>query len=158
MWKQLTVPSFKKGPISHKYQEGEFFMKYGWFSGLTLMIFVFVAQTFAQEKELLFTPAELTSMLSLFNQTQIKGSDVEVIAPLGAKLRFGYDTTQRDSTRKIISLKLSQTETQICLNVLNNSTVEARFADLILGMKKKLNALASPVEVPTIKSTFSGKK
>jgi hypothetical protein len=133
-------------------------MNQKWLFPLIPMLFVFIAPAIAQEREIQFTPAELTSMLSLFNQTQIKGSDVEVVAPLGAKLRVGYETVQRDSAKKLISLKLSQTDAQILSSVLNNSTVEARFADLILGMKQKLNMSATPTEVPANRSTLVGKK
>jgi hypothetical protein len=127
------------------------------FSILLLFVLVLAGSLLAQEKEVLFTPAEMTSMLTLFNQAPIKGSDVEVIAPLSIKLRNSYEIMQRDSSRHNISMKLSPQDVQICLTVLNNSTIEARFAELVLMMKQKLNALLTP-EATVVKPPAGSKK
>ena len=92
-----------------------------------------------------FSPAEMESMLFLYNQTPVKGVDVEVVAPVGAKLRAGLRQarTQQDSTKAII-LPLLPTEVQVCLGIINASTFEAKYAELVLGMKRKLEALIPP--------------
>ena len=97
------------------------------------------------EKELKFTPAEVESMLFLYNQTSVKGADVEVVAPVGEKLRNGLIQARalKDTTQKVV-LKVTAAETQICLQIIQNSTFEAKYAELVLGMKKKLVKLLPP--------------
>ncbi len=98
-----------------------------------------------QEKKLDFTAAEAESMMFLFNQTQIKGSDVEVLAPLAKKLKAALEKAQATEDKtEIIPLELSLQELQICLNVINNATFEARFAELVLSMKNKIKAHLPP--------------
>ncbi len=113
------------------------------------LLMMLSAVVMAQDRELLFAPAEVESMLFLYNQAPIKGSDVEIIAPLGMKLREGLRVAQTQSdSLKPVKLLFSGDDVQICLNILNNSTFEARFAELVLGMKKKLEALLTPMGVP----------
>jgi hypothetical protein len=98
-----------------------------------------------QEKKLDFTAAEAESMMFLFNQTQIKGSDVEVLAPLAKKLKAALEKAQAaEDKSEIIPLELSLQELQICLNVINNATFEARFAELVLSMKNKIKTHLPP--------------
>ncbi len=120
----------------------------GW---VVVILMVLVSVVMAQDRELLFAPAEVESMLFLYNQAPIKGTDVEVVAPLGAKLREGLQIarTQPDSL-KPVKLMVSPNDVQICLSILNNSTFEARFAELVLGMKKKLEALAPAMMAPAV--------
>ena len=98
-----------------------------------------------QTVALQFTPEEAESMLFLYNQTQIKGADVEVIAPLGEKLKAGFQQAkaQQDST-KPIKLELTIPEVQVCLGIIQQSTFEAKYASLVYGMKQKLIALLPP--------------
>ncbi len=98
-----------------------------------------------QEKMLNFNAAEVESMMFLFNKTQIKGSDVEVLAPLSKKLKNALEKAQQieDKTQPV-PLQLSLQELQICLNIINNATFEARFAELVLGMKQKIQELLPP--------------
>ncbi|MFC1568944.1 hypothetical protein ACFL4L_01800 [bacterium] len=92
-----------------------------------------------------FSPSEVESMLFLYNQTSIKGADVEVVAPVGAILRTGLKEARamKDST-KTLELKMSLVEVQVCVNIIQASTFEAKYAELVLGMKKKLVALLPP--------------
>ena len=102
---------------------------------------------FAQQQtlKLEFTPEEMESMLFLYNQTIVKGSDVEIVAPLGVKLRTGLNEarTMKDTT-KILILQLTLAEVQICLYIIQQSTFEAKYASLILGMKRKIEAILPP--------------
>ena len=55
---------------------------------ILIVLFSFgFSQNMTITKNLDFTPEEVESMLFLYNKTMIKGSDVEVVAPLGAKLK-----------------------------------------------------------------------
>jgi hypothetical protein len=96
-----------------------------------------------------FSPNEVESMLFLYNQTPVKGSDVEMVAPVGAKLRDGLKLAraQQDST-KAIPLQLIPVEIQVCLGIINASTFEAKYADLVLGMKRKLESYLQPPVQP----------
>lgn len=118
---------------------------------VTIGFSVVFGQNARDEKDLLFTPAEVESMLFLYNQTSVKGADVEMIAPLGVKLRAGLNEARalQDST-KSIKLKLIPVEVQLCLGIIENSTFEAKYAELVLGMKRKLQALMPPVQPGTL--------
>lgn len=98
-----------------------------------------------QTLKLEFTPAEMESMLFLYNQTTVKGADVEVVAPLGVKLRAGLNEarTMKDTTG-VLTLQLTLAEVQICLYIIQQSTFEAKYASLILNMKRKLEAILPP--------------
>ena len=97
-------------------------------------------------KTLQFSPAEVESMLFLYNQTNVKGADVEFVAPVGDKLRAGLEEARalKDTTQSI-DLQFSATDTQVCLNIINASSFEAKYAGLVLGMKRKLEVLFPPV-------------
>jgi hypothetical protein len=104
----------------------------------------------AQDKivNVALSPAEIESMLFLYNQIPVKGSDVELVAPLGVKLRAGLKQarTQKDSTKAII-LSLLPAEVQVCVGIINGSTFEAKYAELMLGIKQKM-ARVMPAPVP----------
>lgn len=124
---------------------------------LNILLFCGIATISAQEKELYFTPNEVESMLFLYNQAPVKGDQVEMVAPIGGKLRQAaiMARTQKDSTQSVKML-FTPVELQICYNVLSISTFEARYAELVLGMKKKLEKLLPPPEpqampTPTVK-------
>ena len=57
---------------------------------ITMLIFtihlMLIAQTPETQKDIQFTPAEVESMLFLYNQTQVKGAEVELVAPVGSLL------------------------------------------------------------------------
>ena len=114
-----------------------------------VLVFLFCSIGFSQMpqpvKDLKFSPAEVESMLFLFNHTSVKGADVEVVAPVGVKLRAGLVDARalKDTTQKVV-LQVTAAETQICLQIIQNSTFEAKYADLVLGMKKKLVKLLPP--------------
>jgi hypothetical protein len=107
-----------------------------------------------------FSPAEVESMLFLYNQTPVKGADVEIVAPVGAKLRTGLKQarTQQDSSKAIV-LPLLPTEVQVCLGIVNASTFEAKYAELVLGIKHKLESiLPAPQGVQPETETKTSKK
>ena len=118
----------------------------GW---LLFLLVIASGVILAQEKELLFTANEVESMLALYNQAPVKGDQVELVAPVGMKLRQALTVarSQADST-KLIKLLLTSTEVQICYNILTISTFEARYAELVLGMKRKLQKLLPPPMPP----------
>lgn len=100
-------------------------------------------------RDLRFTPAEVESMLFLYNQTSVKGAEVELVAPVGIKLRAGLKEARAlTDTTKTIVLKFNSTDTQICLGIIQNSTFEAKYAELVLGMKRKLEELLPPAPTP----------
>ena len=107
-----------------------------------------LGQKLGIEKSLFFNPNEAESMLFLFNQTTIKGSEVVTYGPLGLKLKAGLkqaralaaDSTKADSV-KIDELNLKPAEVVLCLTIISISQIEAKYAVLVLGMKEKLEAL-----------------
>ena len=102
-------------------------------------------QNASSERELHFTPAEVESMLFLYNHTTVKGAEVGLMAPIGAKLKAGLKKARAlKDTTQTITLKLTPSQIQICLNIINNSTFEAKYAELVLGMKKKIMKLLPP--------------
>ena len=119
------------------------------------LLFVGVFCTFglAQDpqpvRDLHFTPAEVESMLFLYNQTSVKGAEVELVAPVGMKLRAGLrEARTLTDTTKTIVLKFNTTDAQICMGIIQNSTFEAKYAELVLGMKRKLEKLLPPAPPP----------
>ena len=100
---------------------------------------------FGPEKELVFTPAEVESMLFLYNQAPVKGSEAELVAPVGKKLKEGLKEARAlEDTTGTITLKLNLTQLQVCMSIVNNSTFEAKYAELVSGMKRKLRKLLPP--------------
>lgn len=93
------------------------------------------------QKKIKFYPAEIQTLFLFYNGTKIKGSDVELFAPIGLKLREGFKQAQniKDST-STISLNLTLNEIGICFNIIQNSTFEAKYAPLILQLKEKLRS------------------
>jgi hypothetical protein len=120
----------------------------------------FVLSAFAQAPdkavEVGFSPAEVESMLFLYNQTPVKGADVEMVAPVGAKLRAALKNarTMKDTTQAV-QLAMTAAEIQVCLGVIQASTFEAKYAELVYGMKRKLEALIRPAPADDAKG---GKK
>jgi hypothetical protein len=114
-------------------------------------------QTEEKPLSVALSPNEVESMLFLYNQTPVKGADVELVAPVGAKLRAGlkHARTQQDST-KAVTVQLLPVEIQVCLGIIQASTFEAKYAELVLGMKRKFESFlpARPAEapVPDVKS------
>lgn len=108
-------------------------------SSIAIILGVLLLFTSAFCKEIKFNPVETESMLFLFNKTQIKGSQVEIFAPLQAKLKKALEETRsvQDSTG-MVTIEFTQQQLDICIDILNNSNVEAKYLDLILGMKNKL--------------------
>ena len=106
---------------------------------------VVLAQEQESEYALQFNPNEAESMVFLFNQTTVSGGDVEMVGALAAKLRTGMEQGRAlQDTTQVVTLKLTPEEVQFCLGIIANSTFEARYAELVLGMKRKLEALLPP--------------
>ena len=127
---------------------------------ILIVLFSFgFSQNMTITKNLDFTPEEVESMLFLYNKTMIKGSDVEVVAPLGAKLKAALKEARalQDSTGKIV-LRLTLNEIGVCLNIIQTATFEAKFAQLVLVMKKKLMELLPPPPTDNEGATAKGKK
>jgi len=105
-----------------------------------------LAQVRPQEYNLHFNPNETESLLFLYNQTTVSGADVEMVAGLGAKLDAGLKEARAlTDTTKTVTMKLTVAEIQFCLGIIKNSTFEAKYAQLVLGMKRKLEALLPKV-------------
>lgn len=102
-----------------------------------------------------FKPNEAESMLALFNQTMVSGGDVELIAGLGEKLATGFQEAKKlKNPARTIILPLNTQEIRYCLAIIGQSTFQAKYARLILGIKKKLTALLPEPE----KSAVFGKE
>lgn len=114
------------------------------FLGMTVFLFLLsLGVNMAQDKPLQFNRPEMESMMFLFNETTIKGSDIDVLAALSQKLKAGVQESAAFSdTTQTVSLPLTAQEAQVCLNIINNATFQARFVELVLGMKQKLQLLA----------------
>lgn len=130
-------------------------------SAISIAVLSLYGQTAEKPLNVALSPAEVESMLFLYNQTPVKGADVELVAPVGAKLRAGLRQAraQQDSTKDIV-LSLTPTEIQVCLGIIQASTFEAKYAELVLGIKRKLAAFAGPPAVPagTASEEKGGKK
>jgi hypothetical protein len=100
------------------------------------------AVIYGQELEAKFNAAESEMMAVMFNQFSIKGSDVEAVVPLNRKLKEALQKSQGIQNKNdSVPLKLTTAEVSICLTIINNSTFEARFTELVFGMKQKLLSL-----------------
>ena len=109
------------------------------------LIFLSSAWSADNEKKLLFTPIEVESMLYLFNQTQIKGSDVEVIAPLQSKLKNSFEMVKAQSdSSSAVEMDLTTQQMTICYHILKNANFEAKYTELIYGMMNKLKQHIPP--------------
>ena len=61
-------------------------------------------------------------------------------------------------TTKTIDLKLKLIELDLCLNIIKNSTFEAKYAELVLGMKRKIEKLLPASATGDEKTTHIEKK
>ncbi len=96
----------------------------------------------ASAKTLNYSPVEVESMLYLFNRHPIKGTDVEFMAPLQGKLKESLEEARAlGDSSATLSLELSLREIQTCIEILDEAQIEAKYTQLIYGMKQKLNAL-----------------
>ncbi|MBD3377016.1 hypothetical protein GF406_18455 [candidate division KSB1 bacterium] len=97
-----------------------------------------------------FNAAEAESMLFLFNQTMIKGSDVKVLAPLQTKLNDALDRAREvEDPKDPVPLELSQQEAQICVQIISNAEFEAKYSELVLGMMNKIKE-SLPAPTPPV--------
>ena len=108
----------------------------------TFLLLALATTAMGQETDVKFNAAEIESMAAIFNQTSIKGSEVEIIVPLNRKLKEALQKAQTiQNKQEAVPFKLTVQEARICLNIINNATFEARYAELVFGMKKKLQLL-----------------
>jgi|WetSurMetagenome_2_1015567.scaffolds.fasta_scaffold582206_1 hypothetical protein len=99
-----------------------------------------------QEPVIKFNRPEVESLLAMFNETPIKGQDLDVLAPLMTKVKNGAkEASAFTDTSQVVSMKVSPQEAGIFLNIINNATFPARFVDLVLSMKKKIQVVAPPM-------------
>ena len=109
---------------------------------LTFLLLALATTAMSQGTDVKFNVAEIESMAAIFNQTTIKGSEVEIIVPLNRKLKEALHKAQAiQNKQEAVPFKLTVQEASICLNIINNATFEARYAELVFGMKKKLQLL-----------------
>ncbi len=113
-----------------------------WILALCLITLPGVAQETKKENRLYFKPNEAKSMLVLFNETTVSGGDVELIAALGEKLNKAAEEADKlKDPDKTVTLLMDTEEVRYCLAIINRSTFQAKYAGLILGIKKKLEEL-----------------
>lgn len=94
-----------------------------------------------KSNHLQFKANEAESMLALFNQTMVSGGDVALIAELGQKLATGVrEAKKKKNTDETVGLPLNRQEVCYCLAIISQSTFQAKYAGLILGIKTKLTA------------------
>lgn len=118
----------------------------GWLLILWLLVLPCAAET--QMVEVLrFSPNEAESMLCLFNRTPVSGGDVERIAGLGKKLADGFaEAKKQKHAEQTVAIPLNCQEIRYCLAIINQSTFQAKYAGLVLGMKQKLTRLLVPAK------------
>ncbi|MBN1997485.1 hypothetical protein JW935_08040 [candidate division KSB1 bacterium] len=118
------------------------------FCCLVLALFAGTVRGFAAV--LKYDPVETESMLFLFNKTPIKGSDVEYFAPLQVKLRKALEKARAagENSEKEIEIELMPNEILILIRILEMADFEAKYAELVANMKKKLQDLADKNPAP----------
>jgi hypothetical protein len=97
----------------------------------------------AQEPYIKLNRPEMESLLCFFNEASVRGADIETWATLGQKLKTGakevavfVDTTQ------VVSLPLNSREAKICIDIINDSTFQAKWVELVYSIKRKLQKAA----------------
>jgi len=72
-------------------------------------------------------------------------AEVDLVAPVGMKLKAGLmEALALRDTTKTITLRMTPSQSQICMNIINASTFEAKYAELVYGIKRKLELLIPP--------------
>jgi hypothetical protein len=115
---------------------------------LAMMAFLFVLSlgvNIAQDEPLRFNRPEMESMQYFFNEASIKGADIDAVASIAQKLKEGgRQVAAFSDASQTIRIKVTSQEARICLEIINNATFQARHAELVSGMKKKLQIFAAP--------------
>jgi len=114
------------------------------FLAMILSLFLLsLGANLAQDDAIKLNRPEIESMLYFFNEANIRGADIEVWAALAQKLKAGQkEVAAFVDTSQTITLKLSAQEAKICVDIINNSTFQAKWVDLVLGLKRKLQKIA----------------
>ncbi|HNS72564.1 MAG TPA: hypothetical protein PKI81_04095 [bacterium] len=113
---------------------------------MTFLFFLSLSVNIAQDKSLRLNRLEMESMLTLFDHTIVKGSDIEGLADLSAKLREGARQVAlfQDSSRTVV-LNVTAREAKICLGMIENATIQGRQAEMVRRIRIKLQHYASSV-------------
>jgi hypothetical protein len=119
------------------------------FSILAMMTFLFflsLSVNMTQDESLRLNRPEMDSLLALFDQTSVRGTEIEGIAGLSQKLKEGAKQLDNysDSSRTIV-LRVSPREARICLEMINRATFQASHAETMKRIKSKLMHYASSV-------------
>ncbi len=93
---------------------------------------------------------QLQSLNYLFGQATIKGDQIELASELSKKLKNYTTRTQNvEDAHKQVSLPLSKAEASMCLNIIDESSFQARHCIMVLDLINRLenvtNNLKSPV-------------
>ncbi|MBD3377015.1 hypothetical protein GF406_18450 [candidate division KSB1 bacterium] len=95
---------------------------------------------------------QLQSLNYLFGQATIKGDQIELASELSKKLKDYTTRTQNvEDTGKQISLPMTKAEASMCLDIIDESSFQARHCIMVLDLMTKLENIAnnqkSPVKV-----------
>ncbi|HNY92114.1 MAG: hypothetical protein BWY77_01648 [bacterium ADurb.Bin431] len=113
---------------------------------ITFLFFLSLSVNIAQDEALRLNRMEMESMLNLLDHSAVKGSDIDGLADLCAKLRAGARQVALfpDSSRTVV-LKVTPREAKICLGMIENATIQARNAEMVQRIRIKLLHYASSV-------------
>jgi|GEM_PF-836721 len=100
----------------------------------------------AQEPSVKLNRPEMESLLCCFNESSVRGIDIETWAVLAHKLKAGAtEAAAFGDTTLVVSLPLSSNEARICIDIINNSTFQAKSVEMVYSIKRKLQK-AAPAE------------
>lgn len=116
----------------------------GAFLAMILSLFLLsLGANLAQDQSLKFNRLEIESLLYFFNEANIKGSEIEIWAALSQKLKEGQkEANAFVDTTQTVSVNLISQEAKLCIDVINNATFQAKWVELVLGIKRKLEKIA----------------
>ncbi len=115
------------------------------FAMLASLFLLSLGANLAQDKSIRLNRIEIEAMVYFFGEATIKGSDIELLAALSQKLKKAQkEAAAFTDTTQTIQLELSPQEAKICLDMINQATFQAKWVDMVLAMKRKFAAVASP--------------
>lgn len=99
----------------------------------------------AQDKSIKLNRLEIDGMVYFFGEAKVKGSDIEILAALSQKLKKAQkDASAFNDTTQTVELNISPQEAKICLDIINDSVFQARWVEMVYGMKRKFASIAMP--------------
>ncbi|MBN2357366.1 hypothetical protein JXO59_14730 [candidate division KSB1 bacterium] len=114
---------------------------------LAMMVSLFLlslSANLAQDRSIKMNRVEIESMVYFFGEANVKGSDIEILATLSQKLKKGQkEASAFTDTTQTIQLDLTPGEAKICLDIINDATFQAKWVEMVYGMKRKLEKMAS---------------